>query len=89
MLRAARTIEAKYAQLGYTQACVADYTLSDENVLHFTIQEITISQIVITGNSTTPEATIRNALTFQVGDVYNNNALQQSLRKLEVLGLFT
>ena len=85
---AGMNIEKLYSLFGYTQSRVIDYHLTDENKLVFTIFEPIIGQIIIVGNSKTPAATIFNALTFHVGDVYNVDAIQESLKQLDALGLF-
>ncbi len=84
----AQAIEAMYAKQGFTQTRVQDYHLSDDNTLVFVIMEPTIKRVVIAGNTTTTEATIRNALTFHVGDIYNIDAISESLKKLDALALF-
>ena len=85
---AGQAIEAAYAKKGYTQTRVGDATVSAENNLQFIISETVISKIIIEGNVQTSEETIRNALTFKEGDIYNSNAISESMRKLNALGVF-
>lgn len=81
-------IEKAFADKGYTESRVTDIKITEKNTLAFTIHEPTIAEIHIEGNKKTPEATIRAALTIKVGDVYNVNALRQSLKNLDNLQLF-
>lgn len=82
------TIEARYAQLGYTQTRVQDYHLTDDNKLVLIIFEPRIGEIRFDGNTKTRDYVIRRQLMFHPGDVYNVNTVSQSLKNLDNLGIF-
>jgi outer membrane protein insertion porin family len=86
--QSAEAIKAAYVERGYTLTEVTDVIYSEEGILRFTVQEPTISEIRIEGLRRTRERVVRELLTIQPGDVYNVNAIQQSLANLQRLQIF-
>jgi len=48
-----------------------------------------INKIIISGNSITKEATIRDRLKFSEGDLYNSNEVSKSIDNLKAVGFFS
>jgi len=86
--QAADAIKKVYADRGYTLTEVTDVTFTDTGTLRFTIQEPKISEIRFEGLTKTRERVVRELLTVKPGDVYNVNAIQQSLANLQRLQIF-
>ena len=84
----ALAIESAYADRGFTEVRVVDINITQDNKLEFFIFEPKIGEIRIEGNKKTHEYVIRRELTMKPGDVYNVNAVQQSLKNLDALGIF-
>jgi len=78
----AGAIRKAYANEGYTLAQVVELNMSPKAELTIKIFIPTISEIRIAGNVKTPEATLREQLTFKVGDYYNEKAIKESLAKI-------
>jgi len=86
--QAAESIKRAYSERGYTLTEVTEVNFTEESTLRFTIQEPTISEIRIEGLRRTRENVVRELLTVRPGDVYNVNAIQQSLTSLQRLQIF-
>ncbi len=89
MRNGARAVEKVYQDRGYVLARVADVAVNPQGVLTVTIAEGKIEAIKIEGLQKTHEYVVRRELLFKPGDVFNANAVNQSLRRLFQLQYFS
>lgn len=81
-------IKQAYARDGYTLVEVTDINITPEGRLEFQIFEPILSEIRIEGRRKTRDIVIRRQLKVRAGDVYNENAIRQTLQNLERLQIF-
>lgn len=89
MRTGARAIEKLYQDRGYALARVSDIIVSPEGTLTVTLAEGRIEAITFVGLHKTKPYVVRRELTFKVGDVFNVNAVNASLKKLFLLKYFS
>jgi outer membrane protein insertion porin family len=85
----ARAVEKLYQDKGYVLARVSDVSVSPEGVLSLALAEGRIEAIKIQGLHKTKDYVVRRELLFHPGDVFNVNAVNQSLRRLFQLQYFS
>ncbi|MHB9131621.1 MAG: BamA/OMP85 family outer membrane protein [Armatimonadota bacterium] len=81
-------IKSAYEKQGYT-GNLYDVNITENNAMQFIIIEAKIGEIRIEGNKKTHDYVIRREMLFKAGDVYNEKAIGESLKRLNQLGIFT
>jgi outer membrane protein insertion porin family len=87
----ATRIRQAFAEKGYSLVQIVDLNVTPEQELKFQIFEPKIGEVRIetdTKSLRTRDYVIRRELLFEVGDVYNENDIRESLRSLDRLGIF-
>jgi outer membrane protein insertion porin family len=88
-------LEEAYDSIGYAKAVIDVETVFQEESGKTTMQaaistgeKVRIGDIVISGNTSTREAFIRDRVQLKPGDIYSNSKKMESFRKLFDSGLF-
>ncbi len=75
-------LEALYKEKGYVLAKVVDIGDAPDGSVTLTVDEGHIEKIAFVGNRKTKDFVIKRALSFKEGDVYNEKAMSEDLKRL-------
>jgi outer membrane protein insertion porin family len=83
-----QAIERRYREAGYTAATISDIDIDENGVVHVTVNEGVISDIVVQGNTKTRTHVIMREIQTQIGEVFNAVTFRRDLERIYNLQLF-